>query len=120
EKLLANVLSAVHETAAAATVTSSFTDGEKLILASDTRTTSLALDAILREKPDHALVPKLARGLLDSRKRGHWINTQDNLNVLLAIRRYFDIYEKETPNFTGKLWLGNTAYAERQFAGRSM
>ena len=35
------------------------------------------------------------------------------------MRRYFDTYEKATPNYTGKLWLGAAAYAEQAFVGRS-
>ncbi len=119
EKLLAELLSVVHETAAAATVTASYSDEERLLLVSNPKTTALALDAILREQPQHALVTKLARGLLDGRKRGRWTSTQENLVVLQALRRYFDIYEKDTPNFTGKLWLGASAFAEQTFAGRT-
>jgi len=118
-KLLADLLSAVHETAAAATVTASFTEAERLLLVSENKTTALALDALLREQPDHALITKLARGLLDARKGGRWRSTQENVVVLQALRRYFDIYEKDTPNYTGKLWLGNAAYAEQTFSGRS-
>jgi uncharacterized protein YfaS (alpha-2-macroglobulin family) len=118
-KLLADLLSAVHETAAAATVTATFTEAERLLLVSENKTTALTLDALLREQPDHALITKLARGLLDARRGGRWRSTQENVVVLQALRRYFDIYEKDTPNFTGKIWLGNTAYAEQTFAGRS-
>ncbi len=119
-KLLAGLLSAVHETAAAATVTASFSEEEeRMLLVSNAKTTALTLDAILRESPGHALVTKLARGLLDGRKRGRWRSTQENVVVLQTMRRYFDVYEKETPKFTGKLWLGSTAYAEQAFMGRS-
>jgi len=120
EKLLADILSVTHETAAAATVTTAFsTEEERMLLVSNAKTNALALDAILRESPQHALVAKLARGLLDSRRRGRWSSTQENLVVLQAMRRYFDVYEKETPDFTGKLWLGSSAYAEQAFKGRS-
>jgi uncharacterized protein YfaS (alpha-2-macroglobulin family) len=118
-KLLADLLSAVHETAAAATVTAQYTEAERLLLVSNHKTTALALDAIIREKAEHPLVTKLARGLLDGRKRGRWMSTQENLVVLTTLRRYFDTYEKATPNYTGKLWLGTSAYAEQAFAGRS-
>ncbi|HET9988986.1 MAG TPA: hypothetical protein VFQ65_10700, partial [Kofleriaceae bacterium] len=30
-----------------------------------------------------------------------------------------DTYEKDVPNFTGKLWVGDVAYAEQAFAGRT-
>ena len=82
------------------------------------KTTALVLDALIREAPQHTLIPKLARGLLDSRKRGRWSSTQENLAVLQAMRRYFDTYEKTAPDFTGKLWVGNAGYAEHAFAKR--
>jgi uncharacterized protein YfaS (alpha-2-macroglobulin family) len=118
--LLAQLVSATQETASAATVTTRYVDAERLLLVSNTRTTALVLDALMRETPAHPLVTKLARGLLDGRKRGRWSTTQDNVAVMQAMRRYFDTYEKVTPSFTGKLWLGNTAYAEQSFAGRSL
>jgi hypothetical protein len=118
-KLLADILSATHETAAAATVATSYDEHERALLVSNNKTTALALDAIMREAPDHALVSKLARGVLDARARGRWTSTQENLVVLQTMRRYFDTYEKETPNYTGKLWFGSAAYTEQTFAGRS-
>src|SRR5687768_14428180 len=47
------------------------------------------------------------------------MSTQENVVVLMTMRRYFDTYEKDTPNYTGKLWFGNAAYAEQSFVGRS-
>ncbi len=117
--LLRQLLAATHETAAAATVTTSFTPAERLLLVSNHRTTALALDALLREAPGHGLVTKLARGLLDGRRRGRWTSTQENLAVLTALRRYFDVHEAVTPDFEGRLWFGTKAYAEQAFVGRS-
>lgn len=118
-KLLADLVSATHETAAAATVATRYEEAERAVLVSSTKTTALALDAIMREAPDHALVPKLARGVLDARSRGRWASTQENLVVLQTMRRYFDTYERDTPSYTGRLWFGGAAYAEQAFAGRS-
>ncbi len=119
-KLLADLLSATHETASSATVTTSFVEAERMLLVSNTKTSALALDAIMREAPQQAIVTKLARGLLDARRGGRWVSTQENLAVLIAMRHYFDTYEKATPEFTGKLWLGGVGYAERAFAGHTM
>jgi uncharacterized protein YfaS (alpha-2-macroglobulin family) len=100
-------------------VTVSFVESERLLLVSNTKTSALALDAIMREAPEHAIVSKLARGVLDGRRHGRWGSTQENLVALQAMRRYFDIYEKATPNYTGKLWFGSAAYAEQAFVGRT-
>ena len=118
-KLLAELLSAAHETAAGASVATSYTEGDRLLLASDQRTNALVLDAMIREDANQPLIEKLARGLLNARSHGHWRSTQENLAVLEAMRRYFDTYEKAVPNYTGKLWVGNVAYAQQVFAGRS-
>jgi uncharacterized protein YfaS (alpha-2-macroglobulin family) len=117
--LLVRLASAAHETAAAANIATAYVTAERLLLPSSPKSTALALDALLREAPDHALVPKLARGILDARLRGRWATTQENTVVLAALRRYFDVYEKVTPAYTGKVWVGTAAYAEQAFAGRS-
>ena len=113
------LVAAIHETAAAATVTTSFAPAERLLLGSNHRTTALTLDALLREAPDHPLITKLARGLLDGRQRGRWTSTQDNLAVVAALRRYFDVHEAVVPDFRGRLWFGTAGYAEQAFVGRS-
>jgi uncharacterized protein YfaS (alpha-2-macroglobulin family) len=119
KKLLADILSATHETASAATVTTTFAESERLLLVSSIKTNALALDALMREAPEHTLIPKIARGVLEGRSSGRWRTTQDNLVVLTTMRRYFDLYEKVEPNFKSKLWLGKAAYAEAAFLGRS-
>lgn len=118
-ELVAGLLSATHETPAGATVAATYTESEKLLLVSDHRTTALAMDALIRESPAQPLITKLARGLLAARAYGRWRSTQENLAVMRAMRRYFDTYENTAPNFTGKLWLGNVAYAEQAFAGHT-
>jgi len=117
--LLGDVLATVRETGASATVVPTFASVERALLVSSTKSTALVLAALLRESPDHPLVPKLARGLLEARQRGRWASTQENLVVLQAMRRYFDVYEKDTPDFAGRLWFGDVAYAEQTFAGRN-
>jgi hypothetical protein len=118
-RLLADLLAAVRETASAATVTTSYVESERLLLVSSNKTSALALDALIPRKAEHDVIPKLARGVLDGRRHGRWSSTQENLVALQAIRRYFDAFEKVTPNYTGKLWLGAAAYAEQPFIGRS-
>jgi uncharacterized protein YfaS (alpha-2-macroglobulin family) len=118
-RLLGDILSATHETASAATVTTSYQESERLLLVSSNKTTALALHALLLEAPNHALVSKLARGVLDGRRHGRWSSTQENLVVLQALRLYFDTFEKAEPHYTGKLWFGSQAYAEQAFLGRS-
>jgi uncharacterized protein YfaS (alpha-2-macroglobulin family) len=76
------------------------------------------MDAFIRESPAIPVIPKLARGILDARRRGRWATTQENLAVIGAMRRYFEAFEKQTPAFTAKVWLGSAGYAEQSFAKR--
>jgi uncharacterized protein YfaS (alpha-2-macroglobulin family) len=60
------------------------------------------------------------RGLLSHRTRGHWANTQENVFILLGLDRYFATYERVTPNFVARVWLGNGYAGEQVFKGRSI
>ena len=66
------------------------------------------------------LIPKLVRGLLDHRTKGRWQNTQENVFILLALDKYFNAFEKVTPDFVTRIWLGNTYAGEEPFKGRSI
>ncbi|HSJ99683.1 MAG TPA: alpha-2-macroglobulin family protein, partial [Kofleriaceae bacterium] len=117
-RLLGDLVAATRETASSAAVAAGFEARERRLLASSTRTSALVLDALMREAPEHPLVTKLVRGVLDARRAGRWGSTQENLVALTALRRYFDRHEKVVPAFTGRVWLGGAAYAEREFTGR--
>ncbi|MBC8136364.1 MAG: Ig-like domain-containing protein [Fibrella sp.] len=107
------------ETAGAAHFTFSYSDDNYLILHSDRRADAIVLDALIADQPKSDLIPKLVRGLLDGRRRGHWYGTQENAFVLLALDRYFRTYEGVTPDFVARLWLGDKFAGEGEFKGRS-
>ena len=65
------------------------------------------------------LIPKIVRGLLAHRTRGRWENTQENVFILLALDRYFKTFEKVTPDFVARAWLGERFAGEQEFRGRS-
>jgi alpha-2-macroglobulin len=109
----------VSETAAAANFTTSYDDGAYLILASSRRADGVILEALIAAEPSSDLIPKLVRGLLAHRVQGRWGNTQENAFVLLALDAYFQAYEKVTPNFVAKLWLGDAFAGAQRFRGRS-
>ena len=62
---------------------------------------------------------KLVRGLLGHRKKGRWGNTQENAFVLLALDRYFNVFEKITPDFVARVWLGERFAGQHKFKGRT-
>ena len=110
----------VSETAGAAHFADSYSDGAYTILHSDRRADGVLLDALIGDQPQSDLIPKLVRGLLGGRKRGHWLNTQENVFILLALDRYFNTYEKATPDFIARVWLGQAYAGQQIFKGRSV
>lgn len=109
----------VAETAATAHFVCSYKDSDYLLLNSDRRADGIILEALIGDQPSSDLIPKIVRGLLDHRTRGRWENTQENVFILLALDRYFNAYEKVSPNFVARVWLGNAFAGEQQFKGRS-
>lgn len=107
------------ETAGTAHFTTSYTDGEYLLLHSERRADGIILEALIGDQPASDLIPKVVRGLLAHRTAGRWQNTQENVFILLALDRYFATYEKTTPNFVARAWLGERFAGEQEYRGRS-
>ena len=87
---------------------------------SDGRSDAIVLMALLAVQPEHPLVPKLARGLLERRRGGAWRNTQENAYALVALARFGAVYEREEPAFTARAWVGDTKLLESPFKGRQL
>ncbi len=109
----------VVETAGAANFVTDFDDQNYLLLGSNRRTEAILLDALMQDNPKSDLIPKVVNGLLAHRKQGRWNNTQENLFVLLALDRYFNTYEAQTPDFVARIWLGDTYAGSHAYQGYS-
>ena len=109
----------VTETAGMAHFVCSYNDGDYLLLNSDRRADGVILEALVSDQPNSDLIPKIVRGLLAHRTHGRWENTQENVFILLALDRYFNTFEKVTPNFVARAWLGERFAGAQQFKGRS-
>lgn len=109
----------VTETAGAAHYVTSYRDGAYVLLHSERRTDGIILEGLIAAQPESDLIPKLVRGLLANRTKGRWMNTQENAFILLALDRYFSTYEKATPDFIARAWLGQIYAGEYQFKGRT-
>ena len=117
--MLAALQTRASETASTAQFNERYSDGAHVLLHSEQRSDAIALEGMMRSAPDHDLAPKLAKGLLAQRKRGRWRNTQENVFAALALRAYFDHYERETPSFEARTFLGSILAQSARFEGRS-
>ncbi|HEY7545517.1 MAG TPA: hypothetical protein VID27_11570, partial [Blastocatellia bacterium] len=109
----------VSEEAGTAHFVTSYSDGAHLLLHSDRRADGVILEALINDQPANDLIPKIVRGLLAHRTAGRWENTQENAFILLALDRYFNVYEKTTPNFVARAWLGQAFAGGFEYRGRS-
>ena len=85
------------------------------MLHSDRRADGIILESLIGDSPKSDLIPKIVRGLLAHRKAGRWTNTQENCFALLALDRYFQVYEKVTPDFVARAWLGDAFAGGHEF-----
>jgi alpha-2-macroglobulin len=109
----------VTETASTAHFVTSYGDGDYLLLNSERRTDGIILEALIGDQPKSDLIPKIVKGLQANKLQGRWANTQENAFILLALDRYFSTYEKVTPDFVARSWLGNQFTGSTNFRGRS-
>ena len=91
-----------------------------LVLGSDRRTDGIVLDALITMQPGSDLIPKVVAGLIGNQVQGRWDNIQENGFILVALHRYFEKYETQTPSFVARAWLGDTFAAQHSFQGRSI
>ncbi len=86
---------------------------------SDARSSAMFLMGMLEIDPEHEIVVKLARGLMEAREGGRWSNTQENAYAVLAMAAYARVYEAEEADFEGRIWLSGKKVASAALAGRT-
>jgi uncharacterized protein YfaS (alpha-2-macroglobulin family) len=119
ESIRRHVANRVTETAGNAHFVSGYKDADYLLLHSDRRADGVLLESMIGDQKDATVIPKLVKGLLAHRKEGRWHNTNENAFVLLALDRYFNTYEKVTPDFVARIWLGDRFAGQHAFKGRT-
>jgi uncharacterized protein YfaS (alpha-2-macroglobulin family) len=119
EALRRHVTNRVTETAGNAHFVSGYKDSDWLLLNSDRRADGVLLESMIGDQKDSTVIPKLVKGLLAHRTAGRWHNTNENAFVLLALDRYFNTYEKVTPDFVARVWLGDRFAGQHAFKGRT-
>lgn len=117
DTILAGWGNVVTESAGTAHFVTGYSDGAEVLLHSDRRVDGVLLDALLRVRPKDDLIPKLVAGLLAHKTAGRWANTNESAFVLLALDRYFRVYEGVTPDFVARAWLGSDYAGDHTFKG---
>jgi uncharacterized protein YfaS (alpha-2-macroglobulin family) len=86
-------------------------------LQSDTRTLAMVLRAFVAAEPDHPLIPRLARGVLEGRINGRFRNTHEAAWALLALAA---VRDREGPARTAgaRVFLGDALVRDVALEGR--
>lgn len=66
------------------------------------------MESLVIGYPESPVIQKLVHGLISSREPGgYWSNTQENAWACYALYRYFQVFEKQKPNYVAKLWIND-------------
>ncbi len=68
-------------------------------LNTDTRTTAIVLDALVRADPQDPLLSQAVRWLITARRSGRWETTQENVWAILALTDYMIATEEHRGNY---------------------
>ncbi|CAN5193780.1 hypothetical protein BH10CYA1_BH10CYA1_55610 [soil metagenome] len=117
-----NILSAsIDETSSTASINDNpYGDLSYLMYYSPSRLNAIVLESLISSQPKNDVIPKMVKGLLQQRRNGRWLTTQENACSLLALSKYFAVYEKDVPDFVAQFWLGEAISFEKNFAGRNL
>jgi alpha-2-macroglobulin len=86
---------------------------------SNTRSTAIVLNSLVRAGAADAQPRPMVRWLMAARKDGRWGNTQENAQAMESLVAYYRKYEATVPDFRAVVMLGGTEIAREQFQGRS-
>ena len=121
-QIITHLKNNVNETAETANFITNYGSdevGKISFLASDRRTDAIIMEALIETDPKNSLIPKLVKGLLAHKKKGRWGSTNENTYILLALDRYFHVFENIEPDFIAKSWVAGFYAGEQTFKGRT-
>jgi len=78
---------------------------------SNTRSTAVVLDALVKAAPEHPLIASTVRWLMVARKEGHWETTQETAMSLLALTDYLEAGGELKGDYTYRVTLNGKELA---------
>ncbi len=81
---------------------------------SDTRTTAVVLDALIRLAGDDRRIPMVVRWLMSARKDGHWATTQETAWSLIALSDWLESSGELHPDYSASVSLNSEKWWRRQ------
>lgn len=88
------------------------------IHSSSVRDTAVALSGLIETGYDNPINEKVVRWLLEAKKNGRYLNTQDNVAVFNALNKYFEEYESDFPAMKAQIAYNNQILLSSIFNNR--
>ncbi|MFC2164501.1 MG2 domain-containing protein [Acidobacteriota bacterium] len=89
------------------------------IYSSNLRSTAFILQTLLEVGSENPLLSAITHWLVERRKAGKWLTTQDNFYVFYALNEYYREYEKIPPDFKLQVHLAGKAILDEVFRQRT-
>lgn len=89
------------------------------IHSSAVRDTSIALGSLIEIGYDNPINEKVVRWLIQTRKNGRYLNTQDNVAAFSSMNIYFKKYESVNPNFKAEFIYQSKTLLSKTFSDRT-
>lgn len=93
---------------------------DRVTFGSEARDMALVLMALMKVEGHEATSDQLAKGLLDMRRRGRWMSTQENAFAVMALAEYFTKHEQVPAEFEAIVRLGDEIIGRETFEGRGI
>lgn len=107
------------ETAGSAHFAEQRVESARLLWHSERRTDAIVLADLLERDWHDPLAEKVVRGLVASRRGGHWTTTNETAWALDSLVRYYRLAEADVPDLHVQSWLGTQLAFETAFQGRT-
>ena len=115
ERLMRLLRNSAGRAGSAIRFTMSYAGGARFLIHSDRVADAVILGALIAADPGNAMIPQIARGILDSRRNGRWESTFENALALQALKRYFIACEAHAAGFKAGVWLDDEFLGGRLF-----
>jgi len=86
---------------------------------SSIRTTSTVLETLLEVYGRFPYAEKIARWLATKQNQKRYLSTQENVFMLRSFEKYYQVFEKDTPDFIAKVLFNGIKKIEQKFSMRT-
>lgn len=84
------------------------------------RTNAIVLQAMIRQLPDHDLIPKIVRYMLDSRDQGHWDTTQSTVASIFALTEFLKDTNELNADYKADVKVDGTSILTKDFSKKNI